>query len=495
MADKSAVRLVPDCKVTIAGKKLDIGRDAMLTRVGVDLDVNLFGQCVLVFHDPLMALINSRDFECGTPVEVELGFHTSLKKVFDGEVVALEPVFRRDTPPALRVVCLESLHRLALSQMTRALNDVDDKQIATRIAREHGLTAEAPSGTKEHILQSNVTDAAFLRRVAARSGNTLRIEGKKLIIGPPRTGREVQILPGDGLTKIKVRINANSQVSEVSVHGWDPKTKREITATAKPRGPAQQEAKEHGGSSTLSIAGTEAPPDTATAEAIAKGRLRKIAEGFVQAEADVIGDPDIVPGAVLKLDKLGAQIDGQYRVEHAAHAFDKHGYRVKFRAVRIAKKKPAAPKPASVDEAAREQAENFDIEIRLVDAQDHPQVDMAYELTLPDGKKVSSFTGAEGIIRATSAKRGDAKFELFPGRKRPPPPPPRRKLPDGALFVELQVVSADGQPLPARAFELTLPDGRVVKGRTEAEGFIRARSSMEGEMKLKLPESDGEEKK
>jgi hypothetical protein len=303
----------------------------------------------------------------------------------------------------------------------------------------------------------------------------------------------VPIVPGEGLRKIKVRIASNAQVGEVSVHGWDPKAKREITFRAKPQG-SQKGPKDHGGSTTLSIAGAVTPADTATAEAIAKGRLRGIAERFIQAEGEVIGNPDIVPGSVLKLDKLGAGIDGDYRVEHAAHAFDKHGYRVSFRAVRIADKKPPAAKPAK-DSSAREQTDRFDIEIQLVDAQDRPQVDMAYELTLPDGKKVSNFTGAEGIIRATSTKKGDAKLELFPGRKRPPPPPAPRKLPDGALLVELQVVDSAGKPLPARAFELLLPDGRVARGRTDADGFIRARSAMEGEMKLNLPESDPEEKK
>jgi phage protein D len=344
LAHPSAHRLIPDCRVSIAGKKLPPEKDAALTRVDVDLDADLFGQCILTFNDPHLALINGKDFRSGTAVKVEIGFHTKLKRIFEGEVVALEPIFRRDAPPSLKVVCQESLHRLALCQMTRAFNDVDDKEIATKIAREHGLTAQAPAGTKEHILQGNVTDAAFLRRLAGKSGNTLRIEGKKLIIGPPPKGRDVQVGPGDGLKKIKVKIKANTQVGEVTVHAWDPKTKKEITAKAKPTGATHDGAKKHGGSSTLAIAGHEViAPDVATAEKMAKGRLRKIAEGFIQAHGDIIGNPEVIPGAVLNLDKMGAQVDGQYRVEHAIHAFSKHGYWVNFKAVRIGKKKPAKP--------------------------------------------------------------------------------------------------------------------------------------------------------
>src|SRR5213079_2396690 len=108
---------------------------------------DLFGQCTLDFNDPKLILINGKKFESGTAIKVEIGFASKLNKVFEGEVVALEPMFRRDQPPSLRVVCQESLHRLALSNMTRAFNDVDDKEIANKIAQEHGLSADAPSGT------------------------------------------------------------------------------------------------------------------------------------------------------------------------------------------------------------------------------------------------------------------------------------------------------------------------------------------------------------
>ena len=71
--------------------------------------------------------------------------------------------------------------------------------------------------------------------------------------------------------------------------------------------------------------------------------MRKIAEGFVLAQGEMVGNTGVVPGSHLNLDKMGAKIDGQYRVEHANHAFSKHGYFVNFKAVRVGKKKP--PKP------------------------------------------------------------------------------------------------------------------------------------------------------
>ena len=68
MADNSTIRLIPACRVSVDGKKLAIDLDARLTRVEVDLDVDLFGQCLLVFNDPAQKLINGKEFQSGTPV-------------------------------------------------------------------------------------------------------------------------------------------------------------------------------------------------------------------------------------------------------------------------------------------------------------------------------------------------------------------------------------------------------------------------------------------
>jgi phage protein D len=329
---------IPTCKVKLDGSDLPVEKAARLTRVEVDLNVDLFGSCALVFNDPQMELMNGTDFAAGARIEVSLGFASKLGPVFDGEVVALEPAFRRDQPPALRVVCFESLHRLGLSQATRSLNDVDANDAATQIGQEHGLTAEAPTGTKEHFLQGNVTDAAFLKRLAQKAGQHLRIDGKKIVISAPLSAQPIELAPGDQILKMKVKVSTQSQVESVSVHGWDPKAKAEIVGTASGEGDVGEGARTYGNGKTLSIEGTHAPADQQTAEEMAKGRMRKLAEGFVTAEAQVTGDPRLLPGAAVNCSKLGEQLDGTYRIEKAHHVFSKFGYRVNFNAVRTAKK-------------------------------------------------------------------------------------------------------------------------------------------------------------
>ena len=338
-------RLMTSCRVNVGGSLLDLSASARLLRVVVDLDQDLLGRCVLEFLDPQLALVNGDQFGAGRAIQVELGVGAGFAQVFEGEVVMLEPRFQRDLAPALRVVCHDRLHRLALSQMTRSFNDVDVKEVVNKVAQEHGLSAEASAGTREHKLQSNISDAGFLRRLAQAGGNHLRVVGKKLVIGPPPSqGKELQLDFSTGLRKLSVRVKSGGQVGAVTVHGWDAAQKREIVGRAEaPAGETGKGARGHGGSYSLAVAGHEVTaPDVSTAESMAKGRMRKLAEGFVVAQGEMIGDPSVRPGKLLGLDKVAPAVDGIYRVERARHEFNKFGYRVSFKCVRIANKKAPA---------------------------------------------------------------------------------------------------------------------------------------------------------
>ena len=338
----AATPLSSTARVSVDGRRLDSEVGAMLSRVEVDLDVDLFGECILEFHDPSLKLMSGSLFGAGAAIRVELALGGQLEEVFSGEVVAAQASFRRDEPPFLRLVCYEALHRLALVPMTRALNDVDERQTVRRIAREHGLSGDAPAGGTGHMFQANISDAGFLRRLAQGRGNRLRIEGKKLVVAPPATRREVSVQPG--LVKMRVQLNSGAQVAGVEVRGWDPKSKREIVGSAKPADDAGKGTSALAGAATLSIAGHEPTPgDTDAAKAMAAGRLARLEERFAVARGEMIGNPGVVPGNTLDFDRLDPSIDGKYRVEQARHILSKNGYHVQFKAVRIARKKPAKP--------------------------------------------------------------------------------------------------------------------------------------------------------
>src|SRR5262249_37569405 len=108
MADAALDRVTPDCRVLLAWSALKPERKAALTHNSVDHAVALLRQCATPFNAPKLALINGSDFAPGVGVGIELGLAGKCEAVFKGEVVALEPLFRRDVAPSLRVICQES---------------------------------------------------------------------------------------------------------------------------------------------------------------------------------------------------------------------------------------------------------------------------------------------------------------------------------------------------------------------------------------------------
>lgn len=59
-------------------------------------------------------------------------------------------------------------------------------------------------------------------------------------------------------------------------------------------------------------------------------------------------------------------------------------------------------------------------------------------------------------------------------------------------WIELEVLTAGGAPAANARYELTLPDGEIVRGRTDANGLVRHRKlTQDGECSLRFPGVDG----
>lgn len=440
-------RLTPDRRLHLDGKAVAPELGARISRVVVELADDAFNLCTITFNDPDMSLVSGDTLTAGMGLGVELGYLGKTKLVFDGEIVSLEPRFARDKPPGLVVRALERLHRLALSPRTRSFHDADVKAIATKIAHEHGLSADAPAGMKGHLLQPNVSDFSLLRKIAARNGHHVYQSGKKLVIGPPPSLGELELTPGQGLQHLQVRLRATEQVPKVIVRGWDPKAKQAIVGQASPSGEAAEgaTAARPFGRTDFFIEGVHVL-DTADANAIAKAAVARIAERYAIAEGSMLGDPEVVPGKVLAFDKLGELLDGKYRVTTARHEFDRRGYRVLFEATRVAKKKSAvkfkAPPPtkaAAQKAAAAEKKAKKELE----------EQKCTIDVTLKDGAD-KAVTGVKAIIEIKGEETKEASTDgsgsiLIP------------ELPKGVTYdltfvpadaaAEFKVVDAAGQGL------------------------------------------------
>src|SRR5262249_2565147 len=135
------------------------------------------------------------------------------------------------------------------------------------------------------------------------------------------------------------RLTVLTQVGQVAVQGWDPKTKAEIIGQAR----TGDETAMMGGTTIGPAAAEQAfgqartarvnRPGFSRAEAdhMALGQFKEMALGYITGEGMCIGRTDLRAGTVVQIDGLGQRFSGLYYVTATTHTYlPNHGYRTAF---------------------------------------------------------------------------------------------------------------------------------------------------------------------
>jgi phage protein D len=283
--------------------------------------------------------------EIGKGLKVKLqGAHRegSPLEVFDGEMVSVEPDFGPHGA-VLHVRAYDRSHRLNRQRKTRVFQDVTYDDVAKKIAGEAGLSAKvesAPGGTHPYVQQSTETDWQFLWRLSQRIGFEVYVIGRELNFRPLSTERDaVDLKLGETLSAFRPRITASQQVKSVEVRGWDAVQQQAIVGTSGSAEPLSTAGNGRGKIASAFAEGDDkvvignAPVSSvAEAKALADSVLAKLADSYVEAEGDAMGDPRLRAGSKIKIDGCGPQFNGEYALTSTVHQFTaERGYHTRFR--------------------------------------------------------------------------------------------------------------------------------------------------------------------
>ena len=64
---------------------------------------------------------------------------------------------------------------------------------------------------------------------------------------------------------------------------------------------------------------------------------------------------------------------------------------------------------------------------------------------------------------------------------------PTVKVEEELTFVEFRLLNTELQPIPNETFNLTLPDGKVVNGKLDSNGFVRVDDVPRGKCQIRFP--------
>lgn len=333
--------------IKVQGTTLPSSTMNELETVEIESSLYMPSMFVLRFHDDEFTLIDSNTFKLGNEVEVQLDdYDGQLATVIKGEITSLEPDYTDDAQMTVAIFGYDRSHRLNRGTKSTTYLNSSDSDIVQRLAQQAGLTASvtATSVVRDHVVQDNQSDLAFLQELARLNEYLFYVDDQKRLQFHPlshkRQGTPPTLEWGQNLHSFQPRASLAGQVDEVSVQGWDAKQKKVITGTAKTARNSSPAIGIGGTGGSLAKTAFGAASrldvrlpikDASAADKLAQAILDRVNGEFVEAVGEAMGHPAILAGCEVELKNLGTRFSGKYRITSAYHAYSKGDYRTEFR--------------------------------------------------------------------------------------------------------------------------------------------------------------------
>lgn len=220
--------------------------------------------------------------------------------------------------------------------------------------------------------QAGESDFDFLEKIAVENGWDMFIDHSgpaggytiRFLSSLDSLSPDLTLKYGESLLDFNPRISSVGQIAGVSVKIWRPEIKMEFTVTvgwnwdsqsldlsivpgfglpgvaegtpeelsaaAKNAGSDAVAGAEAPGQANVAFTLVEEPVTALDAPRIILSKLIPRLNQRLTGSGSTVGDPRIRPGGVLRLEGLGEQFGGLYRVTSATHTIDSGGYRTNF---------------------------------------------------------------------------------------------------------------------------------------------------------------------
>jgi Bacteriophage probable baseplate hub protein len=300
-------------------------------------------------------------FDLDNSLGLSLGYAGGpLEDVFSGELTGLLMSFPNGGMPTLTIVAHDHLHRLAQGSAARGFGLLPDFLVASILSAENLLLPSidpAIIGASTAIAALNFvfggsgrkqrgqSDLQFLAEIAASYDADFWVEGDVLYLSrflkeyTPR----LTLTWGQSLLDFAPRISTVGQVAGVSMKFtlreipldflvtifWDFDHEH-IGVSVLPGVAAQAGLPFSGPALTIIDQPITSPADITTSALKIYRSLRNRLNSRLTGSGSAIGDCRLRAGAVVRLEGLGPDFSGDYRITAATHTVDSGGYRTNF---------------------------------------------------------------------------------------------------------------------------------------------------------------------
>lgn len=366
----------PELALRIAGEPIPAALRAALTSVQLQSSLNAAGRVEVGIANEGLRWLDHPLLEIDTELSLGLGYAPATPtSMFSGAITGHSATFPSAAIPTLTVAAQDRMRGLAEGRKARWFaipiptvgnTPLPDLAVTGIVAAENGLipihepvgaalsvilggveaaAAIDDAGAMQKVIrkQEDESDFDFLMRIALENGWELLIDhadplgGRKLRFFSPldHLTPDLTLAYGRSLVDFTPRLSVVGQVVSVTAYVWVARLKTQLAIRVGwdwDRAELSIEVRPAltpmgGGRDDLLIGEPVTPysaPRTIVSHLIPKLNQRLTGTG------SAIGDPRIVPGAVIRFEGLGAEFGGLYRVTSATHTIDGSGYRTTF---------------------------------------------------------------------------------------------------------------------------------------------------------------------
>jgi uncharacterized protein len=300
-------------------------------------------------------------FDIDNKISLSMGYAPDpLEDMFLGEITGINVSFPNGGMPTMTLVAHDYLNRLSRGSYARGFGPLADALVVMIMSAENLLLPLVDpavmaistaltvinvifkgSGTK----QAGESDLQLLKRIAAQYDADFWVDGNTLYLSRflKEYSPSVTLKWGESLLDFSPRVSTVGQVAGVSMKftlrelplsflvtaGWN--FDREALVISVVPGEAAAGAKAVSGPAfTIIDQPISSPADIANSALVIIRELRNKLNNRLTGNGSAVGDPRIRAGAVIRLEGLGPDFSGDYRVTSASHTIDGGGYRTSF---------------------------------------------------------------------------------------------------------------------------------------------------------------------
>lgn len=275
--------------------------------------------------------------EIGQLVDVEVGYSGSDTRIFLGYVDSYTVNFDSGSTPGITVTAMDAIAILNSDRREISVGEKKDKDFVEDLIKEikHSSLIESSSIAafainKSANVKKNISRGEFILEQARNNSlNFCIIDGELILdkLGENKT-KLTTLTMGLDLKSFSKTVNLKSRmVGKVTVKSLN-KDMKPITASTSSisgsggKGPNEVKIVKN---SELSINATELDTEEAC-QKLAQNILDGVSWGFMEADAECIGYPEMTPGRYIGIAGLDKRSNGDYFVTSVIHSFSSDGY-------------------------------------------------------------------------------------------------------------------------------------------------------------------------